>query len=306
MSNFGVCKGKGVFLWQLSKVDKPSVLAANAKKYGVDWVTIKITDGNAPFNKGLVENAISEFQKNNIKVTGWSYVYGYDPKGEATAIEKYIKQYGFSEIILDVEDQYKGKPTQASILMKQLKSSMPNIPVAICSYRFPSLHQELPWAKFSLCDAVMPQVYWTKSNDSAGQLLQCYNEYKKFLNKDFIPVGAAYGEYGWRPTNIQIKDFVNKCNDLSIDSFSWWEWQQMDVYDYWASCFGKEDQSQSLNMVKLYTTISYLRVRKQPVNGEVICYLTANKIYSSSKNNGIWYFVDELNGWVHGSYVDFK
>ena len=63
--------------------------------------------------------------------------------------------------MIDVEREYKdaGKSKAAATFMNRLRAALPHIPVALCSYRFPSYHPQIPWKVFlERCDLNMPQV----------------------------------------------------------------------------------------------------------------------------------------------------
>ena len=58
-----------------------------------------------------------------------------------------IRQFNLDGYVLDVEKEYKqaGKKAAARRFMSQLRSAYPALPIALSSYRYPSLHPQVPW-----------------------------------------------------------------------------------------------------------------------------------------------------------------
>ena len=146
---------------------------------------------------------VNALRAHGIKVWGWHYLYGDNPTSEANVAITRIRQYNLDGYVLDVEKEYKasGKRAAARRFMSQLRTACPNLTIALSSYRYPSLHPQVPWAEFlEKCDLNMPQVYWMKATDPARQLsesLAQYRELEKKLQlppKPYYPIGAAYHE----------------------------------------------------------------------------------------------------------------
>jgi hypothetical protein len=229
-------RGKGFFIWKLTQAEKgnPAQIAATAKSAGLSHVSIKIADGKYPYHgeygnpRDYVSPTVEALRAEGIQVWGWHYVYGDDPYGEADIAIRRAQQYNIDLYAIDAEKEYKapGKSVAASRYMSRLRSALPNLPIALCSYRFPSLHPELPWKVFlDQCDYSMPQVYWMAKHDPALQLEHCYQEYQtRVPPRPLIPVGAAFREAGWQPTVNDVQEFLQKAQELNLSAVTFWEW----------------------------------------------------------------------------------
>jgi hypothetical protein len=197
-------------------------------------VAIKIADGKYSYNgeygntQDLVSPTVEALRAANIEIWGWHYVYGDDPYGEADIAIRRVQQYNVDLYTIDAEKEYKspGKSAAASRFMSRLRSALPDLPVALCSYRFPSLHPELPWREFlDKCDYSLPQVYWMAKHDPGPQLERCYQEYQtRVPSRPMLPVGAAFREAGWQPTVEDVQAFLQKAQELNLSAVTFWEW----------------------------------------------------------------------------------
>jgi hypothetical protein len=229
-------RGKGFFTWKLPRAEggNPALISATAKSADLSHVVIKIADGKYAYHgeygnpHDYVTPTIEALRMADIKVWGWHYVYGDDPIGEADIAIQRIQQYNIDLYAIDAEKEYKapGKYIAARRFMSRLRSALPDTPLALCSYRYPSLHPEIPWKDFlELCDYSMPQVYWEAKHDPAYQLERCYKEYQtRVLSRPLIPVGAAFREAGWQPTVEDVQVFLQKALELNLNAVSFWEW----------------------------------------------------------------------------------
>jgi hypothetical protein len=222
--------GNGYFIWQVKRIGDLATAARKAKQAGLSWVAIKVTDGPYKFNidpdtkHDYAPDAVAAFRAAGIAVWGWGYVYGNVPDAEAAAAVDRVKSLGLTGWIIDAEAEYKNKPYQASLYMGALRTRLPGIPLAICSFRYPDVHPEFPWKQFLQADINMPQVYWMQAQNSGIQLKQSYTQFKNRTTIPYIPIGAAFGEAGWIPTTDSIKEFANTSLDLGLNGYGWWEW----------------------------------------------------------------------------------
>ncbi len=229
-------QGKGFFTWRLTQTERgnPAQIATTAKSAGLSHVVLKIADGIYPYHgeygnsQDIVTPTVEALRAEGIQVWGWHYVYGQNPNAEADIAIRRVKQYNVDLYAIDAEGEYKkpGKHAAAGRFMSQLRSALPDLPVALCSYRFPSLHPEIPWPEFlDKCNYSMPQMYWKGKHDPAQQLERCYREYQtRVPPRPLIPVGAAFRESGWQPTVEDVQAFIIKAKELNLSAVSFWEW----------------------------------------------------------------------------------
>lgn len=240
--------GKGMFIWKLKNCANGDmqIMASMARDAGFSWVTIKTVDGLVNFNQGagpewaqpnLLPEAVGALRAVGIKVYGWGYEYGTDwlgrslAAGEAKLAAENIKRFSFDGYFIDVEKEYKknGSAANADIFMHALRASCPGTPLGLCSYRFPSLHPEIPWSNFlQHCDFHAPQVYWLKATNSGAQLRQSVRELTALRNLPIIPVGCAYFDtgYQWQPTVGELNEFDQTAHELNLPGITWWEWEE--------------------------------------------------------------------------------
>jgi hypothetical protein len=140
--------------------------------------------------------------------------------------------YPFKGWIIDVEKEFKvaDAASRARRFMSTFRGLAPDVLLAFCSYRYPSLHREVPYHEFLPgCDFVMPQVYWVKADNPAAQLARTIDEYNALYVKigidplPMIPIGSAYKEWGWQATPGQVTEFMDAAkNTEKLDGVSFW------------------------------------------------------------------------------------
>jgi len=238
--------GKGFYIWQIDQCENGQIdaIANVAYQSGLSYVMIKIANGMLAYNYDDVKKAdlagplVAALHTKGIKAWGWHYVYGYNPEGEAKIAINRIQETGVDGFIINAEGPYKESGSGAALrYMKALRASINNIPLALSSYRYPSLHPQLPWVEFlDRVDYNMPQVYWVDSHNPGAQLERCVKEFKA-LNpyRAIIPSGAAYKWSGWTPTQQDEIEFMNMALTLNIPSVNFWDWQhcRRDLPQHW-------------------------------------------------------------------------
>ena len=230
-----VLKGKGFYIWKIPNCENgdPESIASTAQRAGLTHVLIKIANGIYDYNydistrEDLVGPVADALHKRNIKVFGWHYVYGSLPIDEAKAAIRQINRLPLDGYTIDAEGQYKGKYTNCRIFMEELRSALPDFPIALSSYRYPKYHMDLPWNEFLTdCDINMPQVYWEQSHNPAYQLERCLGEFQTAVEpfRPIIPTGSAYCADGWCSSSNEITEFMNKAVSLNFSAVNFWSW----------------------------------------------------------------------------------
>jgi hypothetical protein len=167
-------------------------------------------------------------KSNGIQPWGWHYVYGKNPVGEASIAIQRIQQLNLDGYVVDAESEYKeqGKKSAAVAFMNHLRQSLPDFPIALSSFRYPSYHPTLPWREFlEKCDFVMPQVYWMQAHNAGGQLIASVKQFQAMTpHRPVIPTGAAFREHGWQPSASEILDFMQVAKSLNLSAVNFWEW----------------------------------------------------------------------------------
>ena len=231
-------QGKGYFIWKLPKCENanPAAIGRLARSANLTHVLIKIADGIYKYNveKSTLYDYIppvaAELKRHGIQVWGWHYVYGMDPQGEARIAIQRVKDLELDGYVVDAEVEYKtaGRATAARAFMTKVRAELPNTPIALSSYRYPSYHPQFPWKEFlNKCDINMPQMYWEKAHNPASQLARCVKEFQAMTPyRPVLPTGAAYGAGTWRPTPADIKEFLDKVQELKIPAANFYSWDE--------------------------------------------------------------------------------
>jgi hypothetical protein len=229
-------QGKGFFTWKIPRCENgdPGQIAAQAKNAGLTHMLIKVADGPVIYHGTWGDSTdyttpvVNALRGKGIQVWGWHYIYGDYPTGEANTAIARIRQYNLDGYVLDVEGEFKasGKKAAAKQFMNRLRAAFPDLTIALSSYRFPSLHPQIPWTEFlEQCNINMPQVYWMKAHNPADQLERSVNELTaKKPSLPVIPTGAAFREQGWQPTDTEVTEFFTKAKELNLSAANFWEW----------------------------------------------------------------------------------
>ena len=228
--------GKGMMIWQIPNCESGSATAiANlAASSGFSHVLIKIADSIYAYNKNkttgedLIPAVVAALRAKGISVWGWHYVYGYNPTGEAAIAISQIKKYAMDGYVIDAEVEYKlaGRAAVADTFMTALRAGLPSLPVALCSFRWPTYHPQFPWTNFlSKCDLNMPQVYWMSAHNPTYQLTRSQTEFKAITPyRPIIPMGPAFKESGWFPTAAEVIAFLDAAKSLGMTAANFFSW----------------------------------------------------------------------------------
>jgi hypothetical protein len=229
-------EGKGFFTWKIPNCERGDAkqIVVHAKAAGLTHLVIKIADGTMVYNgtwgdpTDYTTPVVNALRAAGIKVWGWHYIYGDYPNGEANVAIARIRQYDLDGYVIDVEKEYKasGKRAAAKKFMTQVRTACPDLTIALSSYRYPSLHPQVPWIEFlEQCDLNMPQVYWMKAHNPGDQLARCVDEFQaRKPSLPIVPTGAAFREFGWKPTDAEVREFCEKAKQLHLTAINFWEW----------------------------------------------------------------------------------
>ena len=221
-------EGKGFYVWKIHRCEggDVSAIAQRAKNAGLSHVLIKIADGPRAYNVDLASNLVEALKSEGIQAWGWQFVYGDEPFGEAEIAIHRTNVLGLDGFIVNAEVAYKNKQSQATVYMERLKSHIMGIPIGLSSFRYPNYHREFPWKQFlTYCDINFPQVYWMQAHNPAQQIDWTIAQFDKISPiKPILPTGAAFTEWGWRPTTGEIREFLTHAKQLGIPAVNFWSW----------------------------------------------------------------------------------
>lgn len=239
-------EGKGCFVWDLTRCagGSPIALASKAQEAGFSWLAFKVQNGADAFQAELVPAAIAACVSAGIEAWGWGYLYGRRymqniAQAEARRTVERCKALPLAGFIMDAESEYKtdGGADRARTYCTAVRSAMPNLTLGLCSYRFPTLHPQLPWSTFLSVSAFhMPQVYWEQAHNPGFQLNRSVKELSALRKLPIIPVGSAYANGGWAPTVGDLNEFNATAKLRQLPGVSWWSFQHAEKRpDWWAA-----------------------------------------------------------------------
>jgi hypothetical protein len=243
-------KGKGYYVWQIPNCDagNPVSIAKFAAQANLSHVMIKIADGpswrynydETIHGVDLIPPLVAELRKVGIQPWGWHYVMGYDPIGEARLAVSRTRALGLDGYVIDAEAEYKkkGRAAAAKRFMQILRTGLPDLPVALSSYRYPKTHSTFPFNEFlEMCDYAMPQVYFEGAHNPEEQLDRCVDQYMSLSNaRPIIPTAPTYSRGSWRPTKDEIQRFFARSKELGLSAANAWSWdnaRRSSTLDLW-------------------------------------------------------------------------
>ena len=250
MSTAFPMEGIGFFVWKLQKCmvnGNLDAMMAALDRANAKWVCIKVANGTWDYNtipeiggdNGL-RAKIEILQSEGFKVGGWPWVCTSNVasmNAQAGKIGERVRVLGLDFVQIDAEQNAKvntfwktspDRKADAAEYVNSLRGAgIPlTMPVALCTYRFPSVHPQFPYKQFLDSESVRvgsPQVYWAESHNAGEQLERSIIEWEEYQQLDsIIPIGAAYNEKGWEPTTGEIRDFMGVVNNLNLHGVGFW------------------------------------------------------------------------------------
>jgi hypothetical protein len=224
---------------------------------GANWAAPKVANGILPYNRTgqdtyngpdkTLPEFYDEMSARGFPRIGWQYLYGNSPIQEANVAIAQIKKYKLQGFLLDPETEYESlsKAVAANLYMTHLRAECPGVQIGLASWRFPSLHPNMPWVQFldqmdaSRGDVHMPQCYWEGDTSATGpgaQLARAVKELTLLKNLPVYPIGSAYMNRQknlqmWIPTAAQMETFAQTAASLKLAGLSWWAWDTMVAKD---------------------------------------------------------------------------
>jgi hypothetical protein len=229
-------KGKGMYIWQVARCERgdTAAIAALARAAKLTHVLVKVADRDYAYNVDpsskvdLAMLLVQALRSHGIQAWGWQYIYGDSPLAEANMAIHRIRQLRLDGFVVNAEVEYKqpGKREAAKRYMNHLRVALPDFPIALSSYRYPSYHPEFPWREFlENVDLNMPQVYWMQARNPVDQLQRCVREFQVMTpTRPIFPTGAAFKEYGWVSRAEEVVEFMKAAQRLNLAGVNFWEW----------------------------------------------------------------------------------
>ena len=231
----------------------PQAAADALKAMGCRWVIIKIGNGIADKGRattstypGAQADAVRTLTDAGLEVWGYHYIYGgvrwnqtqgyyysgASPTAEADFANAWgngLANAGLKGYVINAEHEFKGL-NQAGRAKAFMDALNVRIPVALSTYRYPTVHKEFPWGAFYASGKIayhMPQVY---QDDGAGQavrqLTRCIDEYNSYAGipkLPIVPTGRAYTEGVFtQVVAAEVQGFIDECKRREFSGCSFW------------------------------------------------------------------------------------
>ena len=172
-------QGKGFFTNNLLECESgdAATIAQAAQSAGLRFVILKIAEGTQPAGldpagKDLLPGVVQALKIAGISPWGWHSLHGTDSEAEARLACERVSSLGLEGYVINAEAAFElpGRESVARQFMASLRPGM-KLPIALCSYQFPTFHPDFPWSAFlEGCDLHMPKVFWELAHNAGEQL----------------------------------------------------------------------------------------------------------------------------------------
>ena len=235
-----------MFVWVLSRCASGDMarLVQMCLDAGIKWISIKVANGTTVYKgtywelyqqQKLIDEIVPLAKAAGIEVHFWGYTYANKPGRESIPVIEMIREHRPLSYTINAEKEYKtsaGKQAaidHASAIRWAMSVSssddIPDIPIGLSTYRWPSVHPDFPWKEFMpYIDFHCPQVYWLGADNPGSQLIRSVNELKKLKDVPIIPAGTFEIYKNWKPTPQHIIEFCATAQELGILGVNFWEW----------------------------------------------------------------------------------
>ena len=217
--------GDGMWIWYLSRAQGGNVnrIAKQAHKRGIEYVLVKSGDAGHTWSQ-FSPSLVSALHARGLKVCGWQFVYGDNPKGEAKVGAAAMAR-GADCLVIDAEGNYEGEYPQASTYMNKLRAMIgPDYPLALAAFPYADYHPAFPYSVFLGPGGAQynaPQLYWKTIGDSVDEAFVHTWVWNRAYDRPILPLGQVY----LNPKGKQIARFRRLAAAYGMEGVSWWSWQ---------------------------------------------------------------------------------
>ena len=222
----GALAGRGMWIWYVSRSNGGSVssIVATARKYGINTVMIKSSDGRTMWSQ-FNSTVVAELHASGLHVCAWQYVYGNFPRQEANVGATAVHD-GADCLIIDAESEYEGKYVAAQSYITQLRNDIgQSFPVALAGFPYVDYHPGFPYSIFLGPGGAQyntPQMYWVDIGTSVNTVYAHTYAYNNVYQRAIDPLGQVYQN----PPLGQLIRFRQLSRTYGAAGVSWWDWQQ--------------------------------------------------------------------------------
>jgi hypothetical protein len=219
--------GQGMWIWYVSRSSggNTAAIIAQAHAAGVTTLFIKSSDGSSNYWSQFSPQLVAELHAAGLRVCGWQYVYGSNPKGEA-ALGAMAAANGADCLVIDAEAEYEGHYAAAQTYITELRAKVgPNYPVALASFPYVSYHPSEPYSVFLGPGGAQynaPQMYWKDIGTSVDTVYANTYIANRIYARPIFPLGQTYGGV----SSADLLRFREEAVDYGATGLSFWDWQE--------------------------------------------------------------------------------
>jgi hypothetical protein len=220
-------EGQGMWIWYLSQSNGGSIasIAAQAHAAGVRTLFVKSSDGASNYWSQFSPQLVQELHANGLQACAWQYVYGTNPKGEATLGAEAVAN-GADCLVIDAEAEYEGHYAAAQAYLAELRAKIgPNYPLVLASFPYVSYHPSFPYSVFLGPGGAQynaPQMYWKAIGTSVDTVYANTYIANRIYVRPIFPLGQTYGGV----SSADLLRFREEAVDYGATGVSFWDWQE--------------------------------------------------------------------------------
>jgi hypothetical protein len=220
-------EGQGMWIWYLSQSNGGSVaaIAARAHAAGVSTLFVKSSDGSSNYWSQFSAALVQELHANGLRACAWQYVYGTNPKGEASLGAEAVAN-GADCLVIDAEAEYEGHYAAAQTYITELRAKIgASYPLALASFPYVSYHPSEPFSVFLGPGGAQynaPQMYWHDIGASVDTVYANTYIANRIYGRPIFPLGQTYGGV----SSSDLLRFREEAVDYGATGLSFWDWQE--------------------------------------------------------------------------------
>ncbi|HEX7610393.1 MAG TPA: hypothetical protein VF380_06960, partial [Solirubrobacteraceae bacterium] len=219
--------GQGMWIWYVSKSNGGNVasIVAQAHSAGVTTLFIKSSDGASNYWGQFSPQLVGELHAAGLKVCGWQYVYGSNPRGEA-ALGAEAAANGADCLVIDAESEYEGHYAAAQTYITELRAKVgANFPIGLATFPYVSYHPSEPYSVFLGPGGAQynaPQMYWKDIGVSVDTVYANTYLGNRIYGRPIFPLGQTYGGV----SASDVLRFREEAVGYGSGGWSFWDWQE--------------------------------------------------------------------------------
>jgi hypothetical protein len=217
--------GNGMWIWYVSQSSHGDVgrIAKRAHRRGLRVVLIKAGDGSHVWSQ-FSSSLVSALHARGLKVCGWQFVYGREPKHEARVGAAAVGK-GADCLVIDAESDYEGRYAKAWTYIHKLRMLIgDDYPVGLAGFPYVDYHPAYPYSVFlgpGGAQFNVPQLYWYTIGDKVDWAFAHTYAFNRVYRRPILPLGQVYAN----PPASQIRRFRRLAVAHEMAGVSWWSWQ---------------------------------------------------------------------------------